>query len=152
MLQLCYLVFEVADVLARICVVQLALDLSFFFLLGQNTQLSNMFHSFWKKKRILLIIYRVKNILDSWHILYILLNQKGSVEMTLMSSCLWLKTPAQAGEITQLREPRCKKSGIAQYPARMAGDQGDRCLVKHKQCHLCLISSWGPGDEAGCCL
>lgn len=36
MLKLCYLVFEVADVLARICVVQLALDLSFFFLLVEE--------------------------------------------------------------------------------------------------------------------
>lgn len=38
-LQLRYLVFEVADVLAGVCVVQLALDLSFFFLLVEKMSL-----------------------------------------------------------------------------------------------------------------
>lgn len=41
-LQLCDLVFELADVLARVRVVQLALDLPFFFLLEPNTQLSHI--------------------------------------------------------------------------------------------------------------
>lgn len=36
MFQLCYLVLEIPDVLAGVCVVQLALDLSFFFLLGDE--------------------------------------------------------------------------------------------------------------------
>lgn len=36
MFQLCYLTFEVADVLARVRVVQLTLDLPFFFLLAED--------------------------------------------------------------------------------------------------------------------
>lgn len=36
MFQLGYLAFEVTDVLAWVCVVQLALDLSFFFLLVED--------------------------------------------------------------------------------------------------------------------
>lgn len=41
MFELGYLAFEVTDVLAWVCVVQLALDLSFFFLLAEDMNIKN---------------------------------------------------------------------------------------------------------------
>lgn len=121
-----------------------------FLLLSVGTKYTTFKHvpQLLEKKETLLIIYRVK-IFSISGILYIHLNKKGSVKITLVSSCLWLKTPAQAGEITAAsRASLQKKSCIARYPACMAGDQGDRCLVKHKTVSFVLdflLGPWGWG-------
>lgn len=48
MFELGYLAFEVTDVLAWVCVVQLALDLSFFFLLAEDMNITNQKQAdFW---------------------------------------------------------------------------------------------------------
>lgn len=63
--EICYLVLEVADVLAWVCVVQLALDLSFFLLLVEDTSINISCITLVMGRRLLLILRKVKKYLSA---------------------------------------------------------------------------------------